>query len=589
MSDSFKLTLVWLLCGAGAFALAMLIAPITFSQGELVPMGPDSFYHARRILDTVADPSAFYQFDARIHAPEGSWLTWPWGYDWSVAMLVRGITALSPGWRPENVLAYLPPLWLLVNAALVLRIARALGLSLWMSAIAVLCFAVLPLTQNLHNVGRIDHHYIEHTFTLGALCAGLLWARDPGSRWRAAVLGLVLGVASAFHNSLFVLQVPLIATLIVLWVKGVRVPGASGAFLGLGLVAGALVAVLPSGPFWDGQFAFYTLSGFHLYVAVASALFSWLLCRVPFGRGAAAAMAAAAVLATLPLASSVHSSMAWFGLDYAYLRELIELRPLVGTGRLDTASTLSLYSGLIVLVPISGLVMLWRVLVSRSFPEVLFCVYCLFGAAFMIKQVHFHYLGSYTLYLPVLLGIQYGLGKVRRARAVLAGVAVAALVAAYWWPLQRYAKPVRPNWDLSYYVTRPLYPRLAQACAGDPGVVLASLREGHYIRYHTECSVIANPMIVTRQQHEKVKQAADLLERTPESLRDGVPWVKYVLVTKTIEVDAGSESPTARQLRHGLPFHLLQAGETFPPGYELLAETTLENGEPVARVFRIVR
>ena len=39
-----------------------------------LPVSHESFYHARRILDAVADPSAYYQLDASIHVPEGSWL-----------------------------------------------------------------------------------------------------------------------------------------------------------------------------------------------------------------------------------------------------------------------------------------------------------------------------------------------------------------------------------------------------------------------------------------------------------------------------------------------------------------------------------
>ena len=38
----------------------------------------------------VEDPAGFYEFDPKIHAPEGSLLVWPWGYDYVIAKIVRG-------------------------------------------------------------------------------------------------------------------------------------------------------------------------------------------------------------------------------------------------------------------------------------------------------------------------------------------------------------------------------------------------------------------------------------------------------------------------------------------------------------------
>jgi hypothetical protein len=64
-----------LLSGAAAYAAAMVWLPSSWIDGHYVPVGEDSFYHARRILDAIA--GNFYEFDPRIHAPEGGWLTWP--------------------------------------------------------------------------------------------------------------------------------------------------------------------------------------------------------------------------------------------------------------------------------------------------------------------------------------------------------------------------------------------------------------------------------------------------------------------------------------------------------------------------------
>src|SRR5262245_18739485 len=103
-------------------------------------------------------------------------------------------------------IAYVPVAWILVNAALFLAAARATGLSREMQALAMFCFAFSPLTLLLHSTGMIDHHYVEHTFVLLTIWLGLRWFQQSAALRRAVALGVTLGVATAFHNGLFVLQ-----------------------------------------------------------------------------------------------------------------------------------------------------------------------------------------------------------------------------------------------------------------------------------------------------------------------------------------------------------------------------------------------
>ena len=69
------LFLIWLLTGTAAVAISLNWMPAAAVDGSFVPVGPDSFYHARRILDAAIGDTGFYQFDHRIHMPEGSMLT----------------------------------------------------------------------------------------------------------------------------------------------------------------------------------------------------------------------------------------------------------------------------------------------------------------------------------------------------------------------------------------------------------------------------------------------------------------------------------------------------------------------------------
>ena len=109
MTQGFKYTLLWL--GASLAALIVALAPVmaAVNNGEYVPVGPDSFYHARRILDTVADFSSFFQFDTFTHLPEGNLVTWPWAYDFTMSLIVRAVLALHLSDNPLAILVHLPP------------------------------------------------------------------------------------------------------------------------------------------------------------------------------------------------------------------------------------------------------------------------------------------------------------------------------------------------------------------------------------------------------------------------------------------------------------------------------------------------
>ena len=56
MSRGFINALLWLAAGSTAFVVALVWAPAVYVDGQYLPTGHDSFYHARRILDAVNSP-----------------------------------------------------------------------------------------------------------------------------------------------------------------------------------------------------------------------------------------------------------------------------------------------------------------------------------------------------------------------------------------------------------------------------------------------------------------------------------------------------------------------------------------------------
>ena len=72
------LLLLWLGATAIGTFLALLVFEAAYFQGDYIPTGNDSFYHARRMLDAAVGERGFYQFDERLHVPDGAWIPWPW-------------------------------------------------------------------------------------------------------------------------------------------------------------------------------------------------------------------------------------------------------------------------------------------------------------------------------------------------------------------------------------------------------------------------------------------------------------------------------------------------------------------------------
>src|SRR5262245_20455504 len=107
-APSLQLMLVWVV--GSVAALLVGLAPVTAAllDGRYTPIGPDAFYHARRILDAAADPSSFFQFDPNTEAPAGGLVLWPWLYDYVMSLIVRAAMALRLSTNPMAALVHIP-------------------------------------------------------------------------------------------------------------------------------------------------------------------------------------------------------------------------------------------------------------------------------------------------------------------------------------------------------------------------------------------------------------------------------------------------------------------------------------------------
>lgn len=597
-TNAFRFALVWV---AGAFcAVLMSMNPLSaaFVDHQYIPVGNDSFYHARRILDAVADPGGFYQFDPKIHVPEGSLLTWPWAYDYVMAGVVRGLMATGLASDPMKVLDYAPVFAILISVALVVGIAVALELPWFGALLLALSVAFSSLTQTVHGVGNIDHHYVEYIFVLAALFLGLQWLRNPQSRYWAGMSAAAMGIAPAFHNGLFIIQVPLLVTIALLWLRRVLLPKSAALTFSAVLVAATLAVALPSQAFREGSFDFYFLSWFHFYVACCTAGLVAVAALVAPSRKSMLTIAGCAALAAVPLISQALVGSSFVSGQLGVLPDIAEVQGVLklAAGR-GIAWTIEFYSLLIFLAPLALLGCAWLTARRQTpAPLLLMCVYCVCGLALLFLQFRFHVYGSLALVLPwVVLAYRLEVGSPAK-RAALIGATAVVFVAAYVPSVkdQLFEKRVPGN-DTYYALTRPIYPAMAEACDAHPGIVLAGSDAGHYIRFHTQCSVIADNFLIMPLHIEKYLEVRRLMALTPEQLLASGTQLQYVYVSLAdiASVNPGKDvvlaSPDRLMEMQPRLVAMLLFGDlqSIDPRLRLVKELRFENSVSIARLFAV--
>lgn len=553
-----------------AVFLALLFEDSAVFEGVLVPQGNDSFYHARRVLDALG-PTGFYETDVRLHAPDGRVVPWPWAYDYLLAAIATAVLWFSPASDPLAVLFHVPVVFILINAALFLAAASALRLSLEMRVVAMLCFALSPLTQLLHGFGMLDHHYIEHTFVLLQLWLGLKWFQRPADlRWPSA-LGAMLGIAPGFHVGLFVLQLAPLVCVFVLWLRGSEPPRAAIVAFAVALLAATLAILAPSETFRAGRFAFGLLSWFHLYAAACTAgTLLFMAWRRSSARSWVALLALAVVLA-VPIAGQLGSGAAFLGGGVSRLSEMYEARGVYTqfTRTLGPFSTASLYSWLVLLAPPLLLLNAYMLATTREADRLFYAVAAGLGLLMLLAQFRFHYYGFFALVTGLLVVADDLRRRFRWHRGGVFAAALAGVLVAYQPALRARLFDLPPvGLDPEYARSQPLYLRLATECAADRGVVLANANDGNPILFHTDCSVITNNFIVDQADDEQFRRAGRLYRSRPEEIRRSAPEIRYLLV-RTSDFSPAVDGQRKLLTDNPIVMELLLAAEP-PPGFKLV-------------------
>ena len=593
LTPAFRNTLLWLVGAVLLTAFTMQTLSAAFADGHYIPAHNDAFYHARRILDAVMSGHPIAQFDARMHVPEGSWVTWPWCYDAAMASITRWFGPYPDEAAAGAVLFHIPMVLGVFAVGIVVWAAQLLRLGFLLSLLLVVAFVSLPAVQASFAIGDVDHHFAEGMWTAMALCCGIWLFREPRRLAPAILLGLVLGSACGVHVSLFILQLPLVGFYLLEWLRGSPLPPRRTSFALAGtLLLTTLAICLPSQPLQRGFFQFYTLSWFHVYIAAGSCVFIVLPVLLARGPRQIGALAVVGVLAMVPLFASADLGAAFLGGSLDTIQDILEIYSpykFAFTHADQLGAPYLLY--FLWLAAPAMLFNLWLLVRERDAGLRYFALAALFGLALLQLQSRLHVFGELALVATPLLLARQLLERWPQRATVILGVTCAAFLVL--------VSPVRHRWGShwrlagahGYAEIRGVFPVLKAACLRHPGVVLADNEAGHWIRYHSECSVIGNFFLLTPQQAEKARLTDAMLRMAPAALPAARPQVSYVLVYHDVPVDPRHE-PDLEALRHQLPAlegSLLGPLPGIDPAFKLLWALDTPGRQPYARLFAIDR
>jgi len=144
-----------------AIAIRLLPFNKVFINGQIYPIGFDSYYHMRRIFFTTNHFPDYISFDSYINYPYGSVIGWPPLYD-QVASLFALINGFgSPETSIIEFAAASFPLLLGIMSLVALYFAASMIFDRNIALLSVGILAILPVHIDYSMFGFIDHHIAE--------------------------------------------------------------------------------------------------------------------------------------------------------------------------------------------------------------------------------------------------------------------------------------------------------------------------------------------------------------------------------------------------------------------------------------------
>lgn len=401
----------------------------------------------------------------------------------------------------------------------------------------------------------------------------------------AILLGVVLGIATAFHNGLFILQLPLLIAAFLYWTTKSKT-SINLVYLGVTNQGFTFASLLPSETFREFFFSFFYQSWFHLYIALGTLFALAFFHYRSFSQKNLLILIAISLTLAAPLVNQIVHGMTFVVGELPYLDNISEIKSpyslvLEDFKPINFYHIGKMYSLLIFFIPISFILLIYWSRPYKEDDKIFVLTFMTFAMLLLVQQYRLNYFGSFTMYLPLLMLLQLLSPRHLKKTAAIAFIIVFISYSTVpAWLLSPYQRP----YNITYFKTKGIYTWLAKSCEVDPGIVLARPGDGHYIRYNTECSVISNNFIMTPEDFSHRKIAFNYLAMWAEGFLKSNHNIKYVMVMRRDSMSDSLSAKAVEELNYGLYGDLLLSSP--PPGFTLISEVSGDHGA-IARAFKI--
>lgn len=572
---------------AGAVAVYFSISPLEVSlfNGEYHPSSYDAFYHARLIQDTIDQLPGIMEFDSRLHPLDGgAWISVAWGYEYFMALICWLLQSAFPDLKTTTILAHIPPGWSVLNCFLIIGICRSLGLNMIMTGVGALGFALSPLTQDTHLIGNIDHHFVELSFILLIIYTALRWIGHQQSKSAALLLGTSLGLANAFHIALFLMYVPLGIFLLINWIRGRKEVFLTTNDVAASTMIVSVLVVVPTAHFRQLEFVYYFTSWFHLYWVLAFCMCMLFFKYAAFSRNNLILFCLVVGLSTIPIYGSLRHGFEFIGSElpgFSQLGETYSIFTYMFSGESKYLGQFyEYYSGLIFLLPFTLILFARLTMAQQRQEQIYFLLAVVVGTILMFSQLRFKYHASYILLIPLLVVIQNWKQASHEHRVL---ITLLLVVGCFIGPFNRLYETRPLGGQGAYRALFPFYQAIGRQCQLQPGVLLAHPDEGHYLRFHTDCVIVASNLLATPRDFEYRALAFEVLQLSLVELVQQYDWIDYIYARREDGFLPGLDDATVRAMNRGVREDILL--QETPGQVQVLFEIATENGPFVRMVY----
>ena len=217
------------------------------------------------------------------------------------------------------------------------------------------------------------------------------------------------------------------------------------------------------------------------------------------------------------------------------------------------------------------------------------------GLALMQTQFRFSVFGVVPMLLTPILAVRLLCESRPELRRIALASCCALFAVAFYPTIANWQARYTLGGNEAYANVRSTFPVLKQSCAQRPGIVLGDIDTGHWVRYHSQCSVIADVFLLTPQHAAKVLENARLLAMSPAELLTAKPEVRYVFAHHNVALtrdEKGVETPNLDELRlrmQQVERDLLGPEANIPPQFKRRWEVRTPEGQIYARLYEIER